>query len=1289
MKSLRRVLAAVPAACLGLAGAAVIAPPAHAAAANVQITEIAYGGKVTGSATGDGEYVEITNEGDAAADLTGWSYATGATAPTAPGGVSLSSLGTLAPGESAIVTDLSAAEFRTEWDLASSVKVVSNGGTVTLNSGPNGAYVFDAGNTLVDKVTYVKSAFSGKGVAKTPAAAASSQDLATGWTDETVGDAEGSWTSASGAIGSPGASTYGTSTPASVRTANVQITEIAYGGLTTGANGGDGEYVEITNEGKGSQDLTGWSYATGTATPTAAGPVSLASLGTLAPGASAIITDLSATEFRTEWGLKSSVPVLDNGKLATLNSGASAAWVLDGGNTVVDTVAYPAKGGVGAFSAKGQAMTATAAATSQSTASGWALETVGDAEGSWASVHGAVGSPGASTYGTATAASVRTAPAVEDPHTVVKIAAVDATAGTVTLHNTGTSDHDISGWTIQDTAGTVITIPAGTTLAAGTSQTFTAATDTFDAGTDVAQLYDGGTLVDSSSWNADPNWADVTINEVSSDNATAAQKAAGDPMQDAIELYNKGDAAVDLTGWKQIDSGAASAATTFGPIYVNGSATAASDMKIPAHGYAVFSSKAGLSSGGDGVKLYLPNGTLVDSLTYGAGEAGIDEVADPDNTITSVAACPDGSHTYLKVKAYSFGASNATACASGEELGSGSAPTSDVPCTTEAPGATTEPVAGAVAWPGSDEVSVADDVCAWDGGGTQQDLSGLVFDPTDPNILWAVKNKSVVYKLTKNGGIWQKVTTDGWANGKNIRFPGGSGLPDSEGMTVGPDGALYITTERDNASNSVPLDSILRFDPTGSSTTLTATDEWNLTGDLFAPDDSADANLGFEGVTYVPDSYLTANGFIDDNTHAAYTPATYAGKVTAGLFFAAVEKTGHLEAYALNADHSYTRVADIATGMAGVMDVSYDAGLQRIWAQCDNTCGVSLTLLEVGADGHVVPERHFSRPAGLPDNNLEGFAVAPVSTAVDGEREVVWSDDGNFGTSTTGVSMLADAGGHSLWTGRMDADLELGPQGYDATAPVVVAHADPAPNAAGWNNAAVTVTYTCTDTGWGVDDAASDLAADTLTSSGTASGTCVDLAGNTATATYTAKIDTVAPSAAGITIAGPSSVETGSVRFTIASSDADVTSYLCRLDGVDADFVACTVPGAYAASGLAVGSYTLEVEAVDQAGNVSAPARHRFAVVAKAPVTVVKPVVHPITGKPKVGKKLKVAVTVPSGATVSYQWYAGGKKIKHATKRSLKVTKALRKKRIKVRVTIRVPGQPTVVQTMKLGKAVR
>ena len=58
-----------------------------------------------------------------------------------------------------------------------------------------------------------------------------------------------------------------------------------------------------------------------------------------------------------------------------------------------------------------------------------------------------------------------------------------------------------------------------------------------------------------------------------------------------------------------------------------------------------------------------------------------------------------------------------------------------------------------------------------------------------------------------------------------------------------------------------------------------------------------------------------------------------------------------------------------------------------------------------------------------------------------------------------------------------------------------------------------------------------------------------------------------------------------------------------------------------------------------------------------------------ITGTPKVGKTLKAVPGTTDGATVKYQWLANGKAIKKATKPSLKLTKALKGKKVSVKAT--------------------
>ncbi|HEX4686936.1 MAG TPA: lamin tail domain-containing protein [Nocardioides sp.] len=892
-------------------------PAAHADPGGaIRITEFAYGGKAAGVGGGDGEYVELTNVGDAPQDLTGWTYDN--STATAATGLSLSGLGTVAAGESVIVTDLSAAEFRAEWGLKSSVKVLSNGKTHTLNSGPNSIHVYDKEGLDVDSVSYASGVEAAKGLsAWVDAAHVGAKSDTTGWTISTAGDAQGSWASAHGSVGSPGASTLGAQTPSDVRaTGDIKITELAYGGLIAGG-AGDGEYVELTNVGEGPQDMTGWSYDNVNAH---AGAVSLSGFGTVAPGESVIVTDADATAFRTDWGLEDTVKIVNDGA-ETLNKGPNAVHIYDSASAEVDSVTYAS----GFFPAKGvSAWVDTAHLGAKSGTLGWTISTTGDAESSWKSTAGSVGSPGASTHGTLTPADVRT-----------------------------------SGG-------------GGT----GTPPT-------------------------------DPNYADIAINEITSDNSdNGFPPLAAD---DLIELHNTGTHDVSLAGWRQTDSNAAGfgSATDFsGGLYVGG----ALSTVIPAGGYGVFSSGPGLSSGGDAVSVYTPDGILVDSLTYTAGQAGVDETINTDHTYHALAACPDGSNSFLEVPTASFGGSNATACQSGVPPLTGDGGGPEAPCQTEdsgdAPG--TIP-ADALAWPGDQSPATIDAPCSWVTSQSGQDLSGLAFDPMDADVMYAVKNKSHVYRLVRSGGTWVKDTADGWADGKELRFPGDTGLPDSEGLTVGPDGSLYVTTERDNAASGVPLDTILEFDPTSTADPLVASDQWVLTPDLGFT--AADANLGFEGVTYVPDSFLTRAGFRNDDG-TPYDPAAYPGKALPGLFFAAVEKTGHLRAYELNTDHTYTRVADIDTGMAGVMDVSYDADLGRIWAHCDNTCGNATALLGVGHDGHFAVLRGYNPPTNLPNYNLEGFAVAPVSTAANGSREVLWTDDGN-------------RFGHSLWSGTIDVDLGL------------------------------------------------------------------------------------------------------------------------------------------------------------------------------------------------------------------------------------------------------------------------
>ena len=67
-------------------------------------------------------------------------------------------------------------------------------------------------------------------------------------------------------------------------------------------------------------------------------------------------------------------------------------------------------------------------------------------------------------------------------------------------------------------------------------------------------------------------------------------------------------------------------------------------------------------------------------------------------------------------------------------------------------------------------------------------------------------------------------------------------------------------------------------------------------------------------------------------------------------------------------------------------------------------------------------------------------------------------------------------------------------------------------------------------------------------------------------------------------------------------------------------------------------------------------------------------------------RRFSCAVVAVPGATVSYQWYANGKKVKKATKPNLKVAPGLKRKKLSVQVTVSAPGYAPVTQVVQVGK---
>lgn len=175
---------------------AILAIHTPAARSAMYITEWAYQGN-------GGEFMEFTNTGGTPVDMTGWSFDDNT---QTAGSVSLSAFGVVAPGESVILADITAAAFRTEWGLPASVKVI---GENTQNLGrADEINLFDNTNALADRLTYDDQTLGGP---RTNLASGNPKTLAvlgannvTQWVLSTAGDAYGSYLSVSGAQGNPG-----------------------------------------------------------------------------------------------------------------------------------------------------------------------------------------------------------------------------------------------------------------------------------------------------------------------------------------------------------------------------------------------------------------------------------------------------------------------------------------------------------------------------------------------------------------------------------------------------------------------------------------------------------------------------------------------------------------------------------------------------------------------------------------------------------------------------------------------------------------------------------------------------------------------------------------------------------------------------------------------------------------------------------------------------------------------------------------------------------------------------
>ncbi|MBO0847417.1 MAG: lamin tail domain-containing protein [Nocardioides sp.] len=808
---------------------------------------------------------------------------------------------------------------------------------------------------------------------------------------------------------------------------------------------------------------------------------------------------------------------------------------------------------------------------------------------------------------------------------------------------------------------------------------------------------------------------------------------------DWFELTNTGTTDLDLTGWTMDDSSNAAASSvalhglttlpagksgiffeddpgnqaTSDAAILSGFSNAWFGSTTPPDGLLVGyygGSGVGLSTGGDAVNLFDAGGSRVTGVSFGAatGNVTFDNSARLGSTAGPVA-----------VSTLAEEGVNKAFTAPDGELGS---PDGLPPTTTTPPGTTSVVVSEVAPWASGNTSYAADWFELTNTGSTAVDLTGWKMDDSSASDATAVPltgvttlpaGASAVF-LEDTGGVDSTIDTafaQAWFSlnafpaGDVVGHYGGSGVGLSTGgdsvaifngngdlvtgVSFGASPSTAPFASFDNSAgigaDTLPLPTISTLSVDNTNGAFTAADDQEVGSPfVFTPPTpsvvvSEVAPWASGNTSYAADWFeLTNTGAtdvdltgwkMDDNSDSAGVAVALHGVSTlpAGRSAVFIEDTdatagdAALEsAFAQAWFGTSTLPAGFLVGFYGGSGVGLSTGGDHV--NIFDGSGNRVSGVAFGASPSAAPFASFDNTAG------EGSTTTPLPTI---------STPSVVGTNLAFPS--ADG-------------IEIGSPGNlaDTAPPVIEAHATPAPNAGGWNNSPVTVSYTCTDVGLGVDSGASDLADDVLTTSGTATGTCVDLAGNSASASYDAKIDTTAPTAGAITIAGPSgSIDSTSVSFTFSSTDTDVVAFRCRLDGVDTALGDCT--SGYSTSGLDPASYTLEVRAVDRADNLSAPATRDFTVVPKSFTATPRPT---ITGRAKVGSTLVAHagtwVPVDGGIHFAYQWFADGQQISGATTSELALGPALAGHRITVAVTASQDGYASATEisapTTKVAK---
>jgi hypothetical protein len=311
----------------------------------------------------------------------------------------------------------------------------------------------------------------------------------------------------------------------------------------------------------------------------------------------------------------------------------------------------------------------------------------------------------------------------------------------------------------------------------------------------------------------------------------------------------------------------------------------------------------------------------------------------------------------------------------------------------------------------------------------------------------------------------------------------------------------------------------------------------NLLWDIQSPAGSYPTSIAVdnERSVYVSGGTFAGNGYAFRMTTVKYIQPEYnkAPNADAGLdqtiecggpegAAAALDGSKSSDPNGDSLSYSWTWMGGAASGVNLI--VTLPLGATTVTLTVDDGKGGTVTdTVTITVRDTTPPVTTVRSIAGIVGDN--GWYRSDVMVTVDsadscsGVRAIRYGIDGSTSTApgSTAVITVRGDGAHSVTFSSTDNSGNVEQPrtltiNIDKTPPVITASVSPVPNANGWHNTDVTVTFTCSDGGSGITSCTQPVTVTTEGANQTISGAVVDNAGNTASASVTLNIDKTAPS---------------------------------------------------------------------------------------------------------------------------------------------------------------------------------